>query len=81
MAPDNCNGEERKIEVFVEGERESVLTLEVGEWKKYTISLQTNLTQATVCRLKLSGYYCPMESGQGHDSRRLGVAVNKVVFS
>ncbi len=81
MAPDNLDGKERKLDVFVEGERESGVTFKVGEWEKYTISLQTTLTQAAVCRLRLSSYYCPKELGKGNDLRRLGAAVNKIIFS
>ncbi len=81
MAPDNLTGEQRKLEVFLDGERKLCLVLETGEWKKYLLEFQAPLTGVTRCQLRLNSYYCPMESGHGNDLRRLGVAVNKIVFS
>lgn len=81
MAPDNFDSRERTLDVCVEGEQESTVTLEVGEWKRYVVDLKTTLTRATLCRLQLSGYFCPRDAGQGNDLRRLGVAVNKIIFS
>lgn len=80
MFPGNLKGEGRKLELFADGVRKSVLILDGYGWRKYSIPLKTSVAHVNACRFRLSSYYCPMESGKGDDWRKLGAAINRITF-
>ncbi|MBU0673197.1 MAG: radical SAM protein [Proteobacteria bacterium] len=75
------NLETRKIEISVGDDScGNLITNGVGEWREYSFTLPRPAKKGEIVRFHLNNFFCPAESGQGPDFRRLGAAIRTLAF-
>lgn len=81
MIPGGGRADKRiRIEVINRDNRNELEITGSSGWQTYPVDFSEPLTTTTECRFQVTPYYCPEESGDGADGRKLGMAVHKIGF-